>query len=171
MKAGARQILIPDSTFDLEEIEVALVVRELRLIMRDGTTFDAAGAASKLLAARGDPITFDDAELLAVFRALTNLRDAGSLSEREGLGRLHYILAQMFQGWVAYELFLLGGVGGVELRPWTSYGGQLEVGDRFCTSDGEWRVTDIEEWHEGDTRLVCQPFADEFLPARARPPQ
>lgn len=171
MEPGARQILIPDSTFDLEEMEVALLVRELRLIMRDGAAFDAAAAADKLLAPRGDPITFEDAELLATFRALTNLRDAGALSQRDGLGRLHYILAQIFEGWVAYELFLLGGVGGVELRPWTSYGGRLEVGDRFCTSDGEWRVTDVEEQDEGDTRLVCQPYADEFPPARARPPQ
>jgi hypothetical protein len=43
-----RQILIPDTVFDIERDETELLIAELRLTARTGAAYDAAGAADRL---------------------------------------------------------------------------------------------------------------------------
>jgi hypothetical protein len=73
-------------------------------------------------------------------------------------------------GAVGYELFLLGVQGGVETREWTSYAGPLERRDRIRLADGVFRITDVQERDGKTTRLVCQPYDDDWPPHRVEPP-
>jgi hypothetical protein len=56
-----RQILIPDTVFDIERDETELLIAELRLTARTGAAYDAAGAADRLEQPNdGEPHHFPD---------------------------------------------------------------------------------------------------------------
>jgi hypothetical protein len=166
---GAR-ITVPDVEVELDETDLGLVVGELRLTDNPDGPADAARAADKLEHAQAEPIAFDDAEAVAVFKALTNLRSGGEL-RRGAMTRLRDLLvgATGIEP-VEYELFLVGVQGGVDTRGWTSYAGTLQRGDRIRLSDGAFRVVEVQDRDAGPQRLVCQPYDDDWPPYRVEPP-
>lgn len=167
---GRARIYIPNVEVELDETDVELIVDELHLTDRPEGPADAACAAEKLERAGTAAISFDDDELGAVFRALTNLRSAGELRRGE-MTRLRDRLVDATEiKSIDYELFLLGVQGGVDTRPWTSYAGRLERGDRIRLADGAFRITDVQERDGKPARLVCQPYDDDWPPYRVEPP-
>ena len=153
-----RQILIPDTVFDIERDETELLIAELRLTARTGAAYDAAGAADRLEQPNdGEPHHFADPEAHALLRALDNLHWRSQLTNRSRMLRIREVLMGTFDTKpIPYDIRFTDAA--TEGDGWFSSIGPYEVGDRLSTPYGDFRVVRVEHHDEGHDVLTCAPF-------------
>lgn len=146
----------PDVVIAIDDGEKFTLTGELYSIDRPGVPFDAVGAAELLQTPSAQPVEFDDRQAHAVLRALDNLRYGNRLAGGSELLRIRDALLGLFPlPSASYELELPGSTG---LVGWTSYSGPREIGDRLCTTEGDWRIEGREDQPSGVVKLICGPF-------------
>jgi hypothetical protein len=153
-----RQILIPDTVFDIERDETELLNAELRLTARTGAAYDAAGAADRLEQPNdGEPHHFPDPEAHALLRALDNLHWRSQLTNRSRMLRIREVLMGTFDTKpIPYDIRFTDAA--TEGDGWFSSSGPYEVGDRLSTPYGDFRIVRVEHHDEGHDVLTCAPF-------------
>jgi hypothetical protein len=152
------RVSVEGSVYELGEAKSRLLAAELTATARKGAEFDAEGAARMSRVAVRQTIEFDDAQALAVLRAVDNLRAGGRLRGALALPRLRRaLISHLAAPVVEYELTLTRDRVTSEAS-FVSYSGHYAVGDRLLTPEGTWTVDGIESREDTNDRLICVPF-------------
>jgi hypothetical protein len=150
------RIQVLEEVFEVSPGDAIQLAEELRLSARAGAPFDPIAAAEKLEAPGSEPARFSRAEAWASLRALDNLRNAlTDLPEPLPSLRDALFRDMRFQP-ITHDLRLVGST--TEELSLTTYSGRFEVGDRFLTRSGAWRVGEVKRLKGGRERLTCAPY-------------
>ena len=151
-------IRIPDATIPITNDDLRLLLDELHAINRPEASYDATTAIKELERTDVDQHDLPSTARWAVARALDHLRNAGNLTNRDGLQRIRDALVPNFMS-RTYEIQIVDDW--VENEGLFSYSGPYELGDRLVTRSGEWTVARIEPLGPDRARLWLKPFADD----------
>jgi hypothetical protein len=151
---------VPHVEIRLAGDDIADVRRELKLLAREGATYDAAGAESRIAAlarkhARVELDHWPHAELLALARALDHLWNLDRVEPPPLRHRPRHELREYVTESSGFDAVTYDRVVGQETEIFHSYSGPYEPSDRIVDLSGlVLRVASVEQ-SDPHERLIC----------------